>query len=608
MSDQWDDLDNDAEAEARAKTQAATGGKVSMATELVAMADAAYELGAAEDGTPYAIERGGPRIALPLRGAAGLRVALSAGYHAQHARAATSAALTDALAVIEGRAASCDRSATVLRVGRDDTGRIVVDLGRADGSVVVVEPGRWRIVDRSPVVLRRTALTGELPDPVGGGSLDELRYLLPVTDRTWPLLVGWLVAALVPDIAHPVLALMGEQGSGKSTAARYLVGLVDPSPAPLRTAPRDVESWAVAAAGSWAVALDNLSGIAPWLSDALCRAVTGDGMVRRALYTDAGLSVLAYRRAVILTAIDAGALRGDLADRLVRVEVDRIGPADRRTDSDLDARYAEARPRLLGALLDLLADALDVLPTVALAELPRMADYGRLVAAVDHVTGMDGLARYLALGADLAEDVIDADPAAAAMRAHAVRRHTWTGTTADLLAEITPTCPRKEWPHGWPTTARALAGVLRRDAPALRAVGVTVTWHRRTSTGRTLTLSAGDGRDGRDDHPGFPSVHVGHVVGADASTETTSDEYRDRPSQSSPSSSQARDQGIRDDGRDDGRPPTEPRPSPDRHGISAGHDANDGRDGPAPNSSLPVIDTDADEARYPDLFAEEPNP
>ena len=43
---------------------------------------------------------------------------------------------------------------------------------------------------------------------------------------------------------HPILALTGEQGTAKSTAARLVVELVDASPAPLRTQPREMRSWA----------------------------------------------------------------------------------------------------------------------------------------------------------------------------------------------------------------------------------------------------------------------------------------------------------------------------------------------------------------------------
>ena len=101
--------------------------------------------------------------------------------------------------------------------------------------------------------------------------------LLNVTADTWPLALGWELAGFVPDIPHPILLLGGQQGTGKSTAAKKLIGVLDPSPADLRSYPRDVETWAISAAGSWAVAIDNVSTIPDWLSDSLCKAVTGDG-------------------------------------------------------------------------------------------------------------------------------------------------------------------------------------------------------------------------------------------------------------------------------------------------------------------------------------------
>jgi hypothetical protein len=120
------------------------------------------------------------------------------------------------------------------------------------------------------------------------GDLIRLWEFVPIAEADRPLLLSWMVEALIqPDTAHPIPALLAEQGSARSTVTRCLVDLIDPSPVPLRKAPRDADSWIVAAAASWLAALDNLSGDVPqWLSDSLRRAVTGDGDVRRALYTD----------------------------------------------------------------------------------------------------------------------------------------------------------------------------------------------------------------------------------------------------------------------------------------------------------------------------------
>ena len=52
------------------------------------------------------------------------------------------------------------------------------------------------------------------------------------------LAVAWLLAAFRDKGPYPVLVLTGEQGSAKSTCARMLRALVDPSEAPLRSVPR----------------------------------------------------------------------------------------------------------------------------------------------------------------------------------------------------------------------------------------------------------------------------------------------------------------------------------------------------------------------------------
>ncbi len=338
------------------------------------------------------------------------------------------------------------------------------------------------------MLFRRTALTHPLPIPASTGrdaGLGRLRGLLNVDDDGFGLITAWLLAALIPEIPHPILALTGEQGTAKSTAARFLVSLVDPSPAPLRSAPRDVRQWAVTAAASWTVALDNISVIPPWLSDTLCKAVTGDGIVDRALFTDDDVTVLAFRRALVLTSIDAGALAGDLAERLVCVELHRIDPTRRLPDETIEAAYRRDRPAILGGLLDLLADVLAAIPSVRLDELPRMADFARVLAALDDVTGWRTLAAYTAAGRDVTDAVLDADTLACAIRELMAGQSVgWTGTAAQLLEQLTPDVA----PRGFPRSPRALSGQLRRLAPSLRATGLDVDFTK-TERHRLVVLS-----------------------------------------------------------------------------------------------------------------------
>ena len=149
---------------------------------------------------------------------------------------------------------------------------------------------------------------------------------------------------LFTEQPHVVLAIFGEQGTGKTTAVKVLVRILDPGPVPVRKPPRDADSWVTAAAGSWVVGLDNLSDIPPWLSDSLCRASTGDGDVRRKLYTDGDYAVFAFRRCIIFDAIDVGALEPDLADRALPVTLALIPDEDRRDEETLLAQLAGRAP------------------------------------------------------------------------------------------------------------------------------------------------------------------------------------------------------------------------------------------------------------------------
>lgn len=446
--------------------------KDSTATQLVQLALSRYRLGLSADDEPFAIALDGPRIVCALRGGKNsLRAELADAFYADAGKVAPQQALADALLVLEGRAKHEPAERLYLRVAALD-GCHYLDLGDVTGRAVRITEGRWHVVAEPPVLFRRTQLTGALPAPERGGSLAELWALPNVTEADRPLVLAWLVAALLPDVPHPVLTVRGEHGSGKSTGTRTLAGLLDPSPAQVRKPPRDVDGWVTAASGSWVVGVDNVSTVAEWWSDALCRAVTGDGDVRRRLYSDADLAVFNFRRVVLLNGVDLGALRDDLADRLLTVELGRIGERQRKLDADLAARWADAHPRILGALLDLAAQVLAALPDTRLEQLPRMADFARVLAVVDRILGTDALTAYGRQAGDLAADAVDSDPVLAAITASITAP--WTGTAGELLGLITP--DREGWraPKDWPKDPRALTGNLRRRAPSLRRLGWTV--------------------------------------------------------------------------------------------------------------------------------------
>lgn len=447
--------------------------KRSVALQLVDLTMASYTLGRSEKDEPFAVANERPHIALPLRGGKhGYRSELARRYYELNDAVAGSQALTDACTVLEGKAAQAEPRRLNLRVAESD-GIVYIDCGTPDGRAIRIAGGNWEIVDTAPVMFRRTRLMASMAVPVRGHGLEELWRFALISELDRPVVLAVLIHALIqPDTPHPILGLLAEHGRTKSSTTRILVDLVDPSPVPVRQVPRDQESWSTAASASWVVALDNLSDIPVWLSDSLCRAVTGDGSIKRALYSDDDVSVIQFRRCVFANGIDVGALRGDLADRMALADLDPMGPGVRRAEEELAAQWSEARGRVLGALLDLAARVHERLPGTIVENLPRMADFARILATVDAELGSSGLSRYRERSGRMAADSLTADEFIGRLMA---RRYECTNATAGrMLAELTP--EGKDWrkPKDWPRNARAVTTLLRRHAPALRRLGWTV--------------------------------------------------------------------------------------------------------------------------------------
>src|SRR5262249_48386394 len=143
------------------------------------------------------------------------------------------------------------------------------------------------------------------------------------------------------------------------------------------------------ASNSWLVAFDNLSYLPAWLSDALCRLSTGGGFATRGLFTDDEEVIFDAQRPVILTGIEELATRSDLLDRAIVLHLPPL-PEDRcRPEAELWAEFEEARPRILGALLDVVAGALRELPAVKLPRHPRMADFAVWATAAETALGWE---------------------------------------------------------------------------------------------------------------------------------------------------------------------------------------------------------------------------
>jgi hypothetical protein len=269
---------------------------------------------------------------------------------------------------------------------------------------------------------------------------------------------------------------VGEQGTAKSCAARIHRQLVDPNENPLRSPPKEERDLMAQAASNRCVALDNLSSLPTWLSDAFCRLATGGGHSARTLYTDLEEISLAVKRPVILNGIQDVATRPDLAERVLQIELETI-PDDRRiSEKELWERFEAARPGIFSALLDGLVCSLRELPAVKFASLPRMADAALWATAGEAAFGWKPGTFIMAYQKSLNEGAIasvEAHPVGVAIRQLLEEQVEWMGEPADLLKALNClVSDEQRHAKAWPQNALSLGHCLRRLAPALRRAGI----------------------------------------------------------------------------------------------------------------------------------------
>jgi hypothetical protein len=390
----------------------------------------------------------------------------------------------------EARFGSSCKEVNVRVAGESQT--IEIDLCDEQRHTVFVSQHGWSCKSvRSVYTFYRPPGLLALPEPVKGGSLNELWQLVnvPVVDR--PLIAGWLLMCFRPRGPYPLLAIRGEQGSAKSCLARVLRSLVDPHKAPLPGPPRNEEDLVIRAMNGLVVAVENVSFVSRETADWYCRLLTGSGLSKRKLYSNFEEAVANVCRPMLWTAIKDLTKAPDLCDRSVSVALPPIERAARRREDELFACLEEARPRILGALLDGVVAALAEAPESCAKGFERLADFEAWARAGMKALGFDPdafSARYQENRHRTATASLDASLTAAAIESFVTGMdcECWEGTSGQLLAELSsrmgydPTRP----PDGWPRHGQGLRNTLDEITPSLRLKGIHVS-HRDQNGSKT---------------------------------------------------------------------------------------------------------------------------
>jgi hypothetical protein len=235
------------------------------------------------------------------------------------------------------------------------------DMLRLDGDTIeTIENGRDGVlflVDRradpiAPVYTGNRESFNRLFDGLSLAGNDKQTSNMLALLQVWFLAVFFLHALPV----RPIVALVGEQGSGKTTLGRRL-GLA------LYGAGFDVSSFRSDAAGEqdflaavtsrrFAV-FDNADSRIAWLPDHLAKLATGSEIQRRKLYTTNDCVSYKPDCFLILTSRDPKWKRDDVAKRILPIRMDTIEKA-KVPEWRLQQTIIEQRPLIWGAMLTIM--------------------------------------------------------------------------------------------------------------------------------------------------------------------------------------------------------------------------------------------------------------
>lgn len=321
----------------------------------------------------------------------------------------------------------------------DSADGIFVDLS-FHGQILHVTPRKQTLLPSGHLHFRKFKHQKSLPYTPSSSCIQEtLEYLNIKNERDQLLVLVWLVLAPFENIGRPILVFHGPQGAAKTTAAKMLRSLLDPSSIPVLTPKDNQMEWALALFQHAVPIFDNLTKLHNWQADMLCKAVTGDGISKRTLFTDEDTNIMSYQRAIIMSGINIPSVQPDLLDRCLLIELDRVAPEDRIPETELWDDFNHERPGLVAHLFQMVSRTMRMHDPKKKRALTRMADFASLGCAAARALGytekqfMDALTENLDRQH---QEVLDSQPLARAIIRLVDKEDYWSGTSSTLAADI----------------------------------------------------------------------------------------------------------------------------------------------------------------------------
>ena len=417
---------------------------------------------------------------------------LSKQYWEKLGKVPNTEALATTLNIISAMAIEREQAHLHNRVGYYDDA-LWYDLTNSNWQAIKVTSSDWEITHTPPIIFRRHNHQKPQVIPDKQGDILKLLQFINISDPQHTILfLVYLISCFFPGIPHPIPVLHGTQGSAKTTFFKILRKIVDPSSLQVLTFPSNINDLVQQLSHHWMALYDNVTKLPEWLSDTLCRAVTGEGFSKRELYTDDEDVIYSFQVCVGLNGINIPAQKADLLDRSIIFTLERINPENRKDEKTFWSNFEQDLPVILGGIFNVISKTLATLPTIQISKLYRMADFTKLGCAIALALGYeqdDFLSAYEEnIGMQNAE-ALKESPVASAIMVFMEDKAEWEGFSSHLLGELETIAQNEKIDirsRDWPKAANSLSRRLNEAKANLSEAGIIFSYSKAGK--RTLSL------------------------------------------------------------------------------------------------------------------------
>ena len=428
---------------------------------------------------------------------------ISSVYYKNTKKALSSHNIQNVIDTLDAMATSEGKEEPVFKRVAFHNNRLYVDLADEKWRVVEISESGWKILDKSPVNFVRFKNTLPLPEPkrsfssadnpIESDMMKEFRKLFNLEkEEDFYVILSFLLNVLSPFESYIGLALIGEQGTAKTTTARIIKHIIDPDRKTKLSTPKSEEDLIISSKTSKLLLFDNLSKCTQRFSDSLCRLLDGSGISKRRLFTDEDESVLYASSPIILTSItNPFTTYPDLIDRLVILNLKPIDKKNRKTEEEIFKKLNEIHPYVLGGLFDLVSSGLRNITKVDLKEKPRRADFAVWLTACEYDEYIRAeeklLPAYLSNIDNIVTMSLDNNPLASTLIEWFENKEEWEGTVTELKNQILNFAD-KERKTEIPKASNKFSERLIRLSSFFRKTGIDII-RKRTNRGSIITIT-----------------------------------------------------------------------------------------------------------------------